>query len=96
MAKQMTIKTTKLIWCPVPIRAENKSGWEAGLKTSPWTCFHPYSSPEKNIETVKQDWKVFESHRQTDNKIMGLWSCASVKEGQGILRNLPLRFDVYN
>ena len=30
---------------PEPIIAENKSGLAAGRNTSPWTCFHPYSSP---------------------------------------------------
>ena len=72
MAKQMTIKTTKLIWCPVPIRAENKSGWEAGLKTSPWTCFHPYSSPEKNKETVLN--KTEKSLSPIDRQTTKLWA----------------------
>ena len=54
IAKQMTIKTTKLIWYPVPIREENKSGWDAGLKTSPCTCFHPYSSPIRHLDKIHQ------------------------------------------
>lgn len=32
-------------WYPVPIKLVNITRCEAGLNTSPWTCFHPYSSP---------------------------------------------------
>lgn len=45
IATTMTIRDTAKIWHPEPISDENMRGWLDGLKTSPWTCFHPYSSP---------------------------------------------------
>jgi hypothetical protein len=45
MATMMTMKETEKIWHPEPIREEKIMGWLDGRNTSPWTCFHPYSSP---------------------------------------------------
>ena len=45
MVNKITQRATVDKWYPVPIRLVNNRRCDAGLNTSPWTCFQPYSSP---------------------------------------------------
>lgn len=44
-AKNNTMDETTAIWIPVPTKLANKDEWGGERKTSPCTCFQPYSSP---------------------------------------------------
>jgi hypothetical protein len=47
-------------WNPVPKKAASAVRNAGRRKTSPWTCFHPYSSP-RSFSYKKEKFKFFPS-----------------------------------
>lgn len=58
MANTMTPNTTVIRWYPVPTSEEKNILCTGGRNTSPWTCFHPYSSPKSC------SWNLIETKRK--------------------------------